>query len=130
MAARKFPFGGELKRALEDPPDLPHLHNLMARSKLRAAALLILFLVLCPCDSWRQWEYKSVTTDDWKDVWGYEQGPRGRRGHSMSMLGSRLIMFGGRDNEIQRQHVPKTYNIIEVEGSLEFQTYEDYPVSR
>mmetsp|Transcript_24240 Transcript_24240/g.48206 ORF Transcript_24240/g.48206 Transcript_24240/m.48206 type:complete len:1055 (-) Transcript_24240:30-3194(-) len=101
----------------------------MARSEVRAVALLALFSILCPCDGWRQWEYKSETPDDWKDVWGYEQGPRGRRGHSLSMLGSRLIMFGGRDNEIQRQHVPKTYNIIEVEGTLEFQTYEDYPVS-
>ncbi|GMH86956.1 hypothetical protein TL16_g10705 [Triparma laevis f. inornata] len=90
---------------------------------------LLLSLLLTSTNAWRQWDYKSDTPDVWKDVWGYDTGPRGRRGHSISLLGSRLIMFGGRDNEIQRQHVPRTYNIIDVKGSLEFQTYENYPVS-
>ena len=102
----------------------------MAGYVRQATMLILLLAALCPCESWIKWEYESHTTDEWRDIWGYNSGPRGRRGHSMSMLGSKLIMFGGRDNEIQRQHVPKTYNIIEVEGSLEFQTYEDYPVSR
>lgn len=25
--------------------------------------------------------------------------------------GSRVVMFGGRDNEIVRQHIPKTYEV-------------------
>lgn len=40
-------------------------------------------------------------------------GPGGRIGHSMVLGGndSRVIMFGGRDNEIVRQHIPKTYEV-------------------
>lgn len=40
-------------------------------------------------------------------------GPGGRIGHSMVLAGndSRVIMFGGRDNEIVRQHIPKTYEV-------------------
>ena len=40
-------------------------------------------------------------------------GPGGRIGHSMVLAGngSRVVMFGGRDNEIVRQHIPKTYEV-------------------
>jgi len=37
-------------------------------------------------------------------------------------------MFGGRDNEIQRSHIPRTYNIVNKEGLLEFETYDESPV--
>lgn len=40
-------------------------------------------------------------------------GPGGRIGHSMVLAGngSRVVMFGGRDNEIVRQHIPRTYEV-------------------
>lgn len=40
-------------------------------------------------------------------------GPGGRVGHSMVLAGngSRVIIFGGRDNEIERQHIPRTYEV-------------------
>lgn len=40
-------------------------------------------------------------------------GPGGRIGHSMVLAGndSRVIMFGGRDNERVRQHIPRTYEV-------------------
>lgn len=40
-------------------------------------------------------------------------GPGGRIGHSIVLAGngSRVIMFGGRDNEIVRQHIPRTYEV-------------------
>lgn len=93
--------------------------------------LLLAIFSLLRADAWQKWDYKSTWSkefEDWKDVWGYATGPRGRRGHSISMYGSKLIMFAGRDNEIQREHVPQTYNIEENEGRLEFATYDGYPV--
>ena len=96
---------------------------------LHFSFLPLILLLLTPCTGWRAWDYTSTTPDDWKDTWGFSSGPRGRRGHTMVLSeGTKLIMFGGRDNEMQRQHVPKTYNIEEIEGALEFQTYTDYPV--
>ena len=71
-------------------------------------AALSLFLAT-ESEAWRQWKYTSETSDAWRLTWGYAEGPRGRRGHSISMYKNKLIMFGGRDNEVQRQHVPKTY---------------------
>jgi hypothetical protein len=74
--------------------------------------LLLAIFSLLRVDAWQKWDYKSTWSkefEDWKDVWGYATGPRGRRGHSISMYGSKLIMFAGRDNEIQREHVPQTY---------------------
>lgn len=40
-------------------------------------------------------------------------GPGGRIGHSMVLAvnDSRVIMFGGRDNEVIRQHIPRTYEV-------------------
>eukprot|EP00520_Triparma_pacifica_P000336 CAMPEP_0118648420 /NCGR_PEP_ID=MMETSP0785-20121206/9146_1 /TAXON_ID=91992 /ORGANISM="Bolidomonas pacifica, Strain CCMP 1866" /LENGTH=1030 /DNA_ID=CAMNT_0006540611 /DNA_START=234 /DNA_END=3323 /DNA_ORIENTATION=+ len=108
----------------------------MASPPVHPLRLLVLAMVaVSQVDAWQKWDYKYTASEEWKDTWGYAEGPRGRRGHSISMSpttdtskGSLLIMFGGRDNEIQREHVPKTYNIIESEGSLEFETYTDQPV--
>lgn len=40
-------------------------------------------------------------------------GPGGRIGHSMVLAGNdtRVILFGGRDNDTLRQHIPKTYEV-------------------
>lgn len=40
-------------------------------------------------------------------------GPGGRIGHSMVLAAndSRVVMFGGRDNEVVRQHIPRTYEV-------------------
>lgn len=40
-------------------------------------------------------------------------GPGGRIGHSMVLAGNdtRVILFGGRDNDILRQHIPRTYEV-------------------
>ncbi|CAM9543031.1 unnamed protein product [Phaeothamnion confervicola] len=80
--------------------------------------------------AWRMWEDNSDTTDAWKEVWGLDSGPRGRTGHSMVLHNNDtvVVLFGGRDNEIQREHVPKTYEIERVNGSLEFVAYNDKPV--
>lgn len=40
--------------------------------------------------------------------------------------GSRVILFGGRDNDIVREHVPKTYEVrVKLHSNL-----EEAPISR
>ena len=39
-----------------------------------------------------------------------------------------LVLFGGRSNDIQKDHTPKTYEIQEDQGVLFIENYEDKPV--
>ncbi len=81
--------------------------------------------------AWQEWKYHNFATDDWRDIHGYANGPSGRQGHSMVVWNeTKIILFGGRDNDIHRPHVPTTYELIEDEedGILKFETYEDKPL--
>eukprot|EP00602_Paraphysomonas_sp_CaronLab_P006179 CAMPEP_0185022774 /NCGR_PEP_ID=MMETSP1103-20130426/5476_1 /TAXON_ID=36769 /ORGANISM="Paraphysomonas bandaiensis, Strain Caron Lab Isolate" /LENGTH=939 /DNA_ID=CAMNT_0027554999 /DNA_START=122 /DNA_END=2940 /DNA_ORIENTATION=- len=49
-------------------------------------------------------------------------------GHSLVLAGDYLLMFGGRGNEAQLEHVPRTYNVERLNGTIQFTTYEDKPV--
>ena len=63
--------------------------------------------------AWRQW------------TWEDSSGPGGRRGHSLVVYDTQLIVFGGRTEDSTRAHVPKTYEIQDINGSLEFISYDD-----
>ena len=80
--------------------------------------------------AWREWDYDTVTETpiEWQETWGYKTGPRGRRGHTLSLDGSRLILFGGRDDDIVREHTPRSFKAQEVEGVRSFTTYESAPL--
>ena len=41
---------------------------------------------------------------------------------------TKVILFGGRDNDVHRPHLPKTYEVVEEDGAQIFSTYEDKPV--
>ncbi|CAK4101470.1 unnamed protein product [Aphanomyces euteiches] len=41
---------------------------------------------------------------------------------------SRAVVFGGRADDTETPHVPRTYDIMDVHGKLEFATYTDLPV--
>jgi hypothetical protein len=89
--------------------------------------LSLLLLLLCSffthTISWRQWNY-SVTSTTSSEVWltqwskatGEDIGkiPRPRRGHSLVLAGDYLVMFGGRGNEAEMVHIPRTYNVQKV----------------
>ena len=97
------------------------------------AAMSLRIFIIAACiyttSSWQHWEYTSFATDDWRDTWGFENGPRGRQGHSMVVWNhSKVILFGGRDNEIHRPHIPRTYDLMEEEGVLHFESYSDKPL--
>ena len=99
-------------------------------------SLLFLLHVLPPSAyAWQNWDYTGRTPSrpaelaKWRDIWGYPSGPRGRRGHTMVLYDdTKLLLFGGRDNEHKVQHVPKTYEIVTTEGEFQFATYTENPV--
>jgi len=50
--------------------------------------------------------------------------------NSMAYKGATLIiMFGGRSNERKFEHIPRTYNVAKVNGTVVFTTYKDKPVN-
>lgn len=88
--------------------------------------LLLLKQIFC----WQQWDFTSQTTDDWKELWTLAEGPGDRRGHSLVLFDqTKLILFGGRGNDAHRPHVPKRFDIVEVDGVLEFSTHDGMPLS-
>ena len=40
-----------------------------------------------------------------------------------------MVLFGGRDNDQKAIHIPKTYNVKSVNGTIVFTTYDEKPVS-
>ena len=99
--------------------------------------IVLLLTILQQCQlvySWQQWKYTNYATDDWRDIWGFANGPRGRRGHTLVSWdgddgdGTKVVMFGGRDNEIHTPDVPTTYELIDDNGLLKFDTYDEKPV--
>lgn len=80
--------------------------------------------------AWQQWNYSSDTTDAWKVLWEIEQGPGPRRGHSLVLFNnSAVILFGGRNKDLYRSHVPRTYDLVKVHGVWKFRSYEDKPLN-
>lgn len=99
----------------------------------------------------------TMSAEYWNKIWGTappqgidptnpipgssnaQMAPRPRRGHSLLHIKTRpdsiykgytyLIMFGGRDNEDSRPHIPKTYAVQKINGTLDFKTYDQKPVN-
>jgi hypothetical protein len=66
--------------------------------------------------------------------------PRPRRGHSLHIVQTDarsdyqgetyIILFGGRDNDQQQEHIPRTYDVDTLEdGNIIFTTYDQKPVN-
>ena len=97
-----------------------------------------LLLVATTANAWQRWEYKSDATQQWRELWGLERGPGARRGHSLVMhhkpatdtekATTKIVLFGGRSNEIFKQHVPKTYEIKISSGTIDFVSYDKSPI--
>ncbi|KAJ0396220.1 hypothetical protein P43SY_001509 [Pythium insidiosum] len=83
------------------------------RTTLLAVAFLVAASRWASVAAWRQW------------TWRNSSGPGARSGHSLVFYKSELVVFGGRTMDTNKRHVPKTYDIQRVNGTLEFSTYED-----
>lgn len=101
--------------------------------------------------AWAEWNYSTTwstsidqeTVDGvkkgWFNVWGEDSpgkthiAPRPRRGHSMVTTeyedNTYILLFGGRGNDFKKRHVPKTYNIEKVNGTIIFTTYDNKSVN-
>lgn len=78
------------------------------RSSVLPAPAVALGLVLVLCASqagvawgWQDWDFYNVNVTDWN--------PGPRRGHSMHLWNNSVYLFGGRANDKDAEHVPKTY---------------------
>ena len=74
--------------------------------------IFILYVVY----GWQEWTWEGNTSDD---------SPGQRRGHTMSLFYDTIIVFGGRSDDRCIEHAPKTYEIEEKEGRLNFITYDN-----
>ena len=85
---------------------IPYLFS-ETKKELEARSKDFGFLMTGPILMW-----SILTLTFYRDGMG-GPGPGGRIGHSMVLAGndSRVILFGGRDNEIMREHIPRTYEV-------------------
>ena len=91
---------------------------------------IILFIFLLPtASSWQEWKYTSNSTDEYRQLW-LNEGLGDRRGHSLVLYDkSQVILFAGRGNDAHRPHVPSRFDLVEIEGVLEFTTHDNMPLS-
>ena len=83
----------------------------------------------CRIHAWQHWDYSSDTTDTWKVQWEREHGPGPRRGHSLVLYNkTAVILFGGRNKDVYRSHVPQTYNLVQENGVWKFKSYSEKPL--
>jgi hypothetical protein len=86
-------------------------------------------IIINSVKSWKEVQYTSITTDEWRDNFKNLSGPNGRSGHTLVLFQeTKLILFGGRDNDAQRHHVPTTIDVVDKDGILEFATYDAKPI--
>jgi hypothetical protein len=106
-------------------------NNLQCKLPLkRMNAVIFLFCsIINSVKSWTEVPYKSITTDEWRENFKNLNGPSGRSGHTLVLYQeTKLILFGGRDNDAQRRHVPTTLDVVDKDGILEFATYDAKPI--
>lgn len=74
--------------------------------------------------AWQRWPYKANATLEWQELWGLKEGPGARRGHSMVLAGTSIILFGGRGNALTRRETKNSFQVDEINGtlSLDFNT--------
>mmetsp|Transcript_2781 Transcript_2781/g.6512 ORF Transcript_2781/g.6512 Transcript_2781/m.6512 type:complete len:909 (+) Transcript_2781:58-2784(+) len=84
--------------------------------------VVMLLTTISSADAWRRWTLRNGTKDS--------THPAARRGHSLLMYDNKVVLFGGKGNDINRLHTPKTYELIEVDGVLEFKSYDKKKVEK
>jgi hypothetical protein len=69
--------------------------------------------------------------DDWSkfNIGGTGISPEPRDGHSASIWGDKMIVFGGRSNDEYKYHLPRTYDVGEQRGVFGVKSYFSLPVN-
>ena len=122
----------------QPPKALPIEEFIEERRRGEMMLLARLLLVATTANAWQRWEYEADATQQWKELWGLERGPGARRGHSLVLhhkpatdtekATTKIVLFGGRSNEIFKQHVPKTSEIKISSGTIDFVSYDKSPI--
>ncbi len=123
-----------MSRRLPPSSSLP-LRRRSAAAVASSVSLQLLLLVACgdppAVSGWRQWFWQgdirniSYSNRDFFET----DGPYSRRGHSLLLhRGDQVVVFGGTSNNEQKVHQPKTFQIEEIDGSLEFTSYDQKEV--
>ncbi len=92
--------------------------------------LLVLFGTSSRCVGWRKWTDSTDESDLDENETIEGRGPKARRGHSLVMHGDRAILFGGKGRDFNSLHVPKTFELVPVDGKLEFASYDQNSVPK
>lgn len=82
---------------------------------LMSYSLACLALLLGTAEAWQLWSTSG-------------QGPPSRDGHSLVLYNNTVFMFGGRGSEVTRVHTPMTFDIVNINGTLSFSTYDGKPI--
>lgn len=71
-------------------------------------AVTLLVVAVCPptATAWQNWDFYNINVTDWD--------PGARRGHSMHLWNNSIYLFGGRGNDINAEHIPRTYVAAEL----------------
>jgi hypothetical protein len=72
---------------------------------------LVALAVFASAFAWNRWTWSGP-------------GPGQRASHSLHVYGNKVYLFGGRANDINVPHRPKTYKIVENDGVLSFESYD------
>jgi len=91
----------------------------------RWVRLSLMLLWMCHvrcCAGWKLWTQRNGSID--------MNYPAARRGHSLVMYGSKVVLFGGKGDDENRFHVPKTFELVEVDGRLDFASYDQKSVPK
>ena len=108
--------------------DLIRILNMMMLPTV--IALIFLFLLPTCCHSWQHWDYTSTPNNEYKQLWERDGKQLDRRGHTIVLYNeSNVVLFGGRSNDAHRPHVPMTFDLVEIDGVLEFSTHDNMPLS-
>lgn len=104
------------------------------RSSRTMSERVLAFLVVLGAhgvSGWREWKWDgeirniSYSNRDFFET----NGPYARRGHSLVLHNSdQVIVFGGMSNNELKIHQPKTFEIEEIDGTLEFTSYDQKEV--
>jgi hypothetical protein len=100
-----------------------------------AQVLLLLSSLLGPSGGWRLWTSSEVggpasNTSEPSASLSRRDGPLARRGHSLNMYGHKVVLFGGKGRDTNALHVPKSFELVEVNGTLQFASYDQQSVPK
>ena len=103
---------------------------MFASTTLQSSLVALIFLCFAHwAQAWSLWNYSFFTGGSyvlWREQWSKAESPdrnlapRPRRGHTFVLAEDYLVIFGGRGNEGQQEHIPRTYSVEKESHECDF----------